>query len=559
MASAGGWADCFRGLLPCGRNTVAAQKQPLRPCELLSLLRQHPSLVNRATLQHPCKVTKLLRYADVDVISKFCAAVPEEVVTNALVTLFQKMKRDQVETVLAPLFRQPAPLEAMVMLVQRVEAEAVSEVICGVPPGKLDIVLRAPPDKLAGVVSGMDSGRIGPVLLPVLRESDELLEHTLVPLLREVDHPERIATVANQVEEQVLLWILRGEHPKNLANLIDAFGAEDFEPDSHLILLLIELADERGLTKNKVLPLLQKGVPETITTLVRQVKPVQLLQVLRAVEVDGVLRLLENTNIDIIVRLFNGPLETTISSVAGGLAEAMRHPVVASNVRQLTNALNDGIVKTNTLTQKTIQDVKTIVDRGKAERGAGEEEDDYQFGDFTRGLLAEAATRGKEALADASEAAERGREAWEQATGALENVTRDLVKRSTLVGPEASDGQETVDFEKSDKREFEPAHEIEKVGHELSVDGTMSSRCSALKSEKVPFQHLATLDRAALGAKLGEAVDKSRQVVDNVAARWKDVMGAVDRGREAAFTNGFCTRSAAQQQFAASSATEMNF
>ena len=74
------------------------------------------------------------------------------------------------------------------------------------------------------------------------------------------------------------------------------------------------------------------------------VKADQLLEVLRRVEVEGVARILEHTNMDLVLRVFNGPLEAAVGTFASSLAEAMRHPTAASTVKQMTDRLNDSMI-----------------------------------------------------------------------------------------------------------------------------------------------------------------------------------------------------------------------
>merc|ERR1719203_445855 len=134
-------------------------------------------------------------------------------------------------------------------------------------------------------------------------------------------------------------------------------------------MLLEALAGERGLTRDKAVPLLQVSDPATVAQLVQKVSAKQLLDILRRVEVSGVQRLLENTNIELVIRIFNGPLEAAVGTVAGGLAEALRNPDVANTVKQLTDRLND----TFTVADKAVQDWQQALRRAK-EQGWNPEE-----------------------------------------------------------------------------------------------------------------------------------------------------------------------------------------
>mmetsp|Transcript_96855 Transcript_96855/g.250492 ORF Transcript_96855/g.250492 Transcript_96855/m.250492 type:complete len:292 (-) Transcript_96855:577-1452(-) len=136
--------------------------------------------------------------------------------------------------------------------------------------------------------------------------------------------------------------------------------------------------------------------PTIVAQLVQGVKAKQLLDILRRVEVDRIGVLLQNTNIDLVVRLFNGPLEAAVGGVAGHLAGAMMlDPRAAKGVKQLTDALHGGILGLDKAVDKAVR-------RGAQERSKGGEEGGGQghvFGDFTRGLFADVADKSK-VLAD---------------------------------------------------------------------------------------------------------------------------------------------------------------
>merc|ERR1712129_182703 len=145
-------------------------------------------------------------------------------------------------------------------------------------------------------------------------------------------------------------------------------------------------------------------------------------------------RLLAHTNAELVVRLFNGPLESTLSAVAGITAQTLNHPLVAQNFTRVTDNLTVGLqqadmvaarvkahaddivddvkghrdmvvahvapVVDNVKAQavKVLDDVKAQRDkvmddvsknrrRGKMERG-GSDADTYQLGDIARGFVA---------------------------------------------------------------------------------------------------------------------------------------------------------------------------
>jgi len=118
--------------------------------------------------------------------------------------------------------------------------------------------------------------------------------------------------------------------------------------------------------------------------LLRGVRAKQLLGVLHEVDVDGVLLLMEHANVELVVKLCNGPLEDVVTRFAGSLALVLRHDAAAKAVGQVTDSLNSGLQAAAGF----VQDVRDTVDRGKTSRGS-QAERPYVFGDFTRGLLAQ--------------------------------------------------------------------------------------------------------------------------------------------------------------------------
>merc|ERR1712232_469233 len=106
-------------------------------------------------------------------------------------------------------------------------------------------------------------------------------------------------------------------------------------------------------------------------------------------------------NIQVVVRLLNGPLDAAVSNIAGGFAEALKDPTTASLVRMGSDATNDFLLAADNLLDRAVQDIHEIVQRGREERGGDGEDAVPEVFDFTRGLIAQAVTRGNEALRDA--------------------------------------------------------------------------------------------------------------------------------------------------------------
>lgn len=356
-----------------------------------SLIRENPGLLRVSILRHVHKLTALLDAMDLEVLRSFLAEVPDKTLKVALPALLKGVRQERFLKVLAPLLALEDMHSTAADLLRLVDSCRVAMLVNEIELEKLLIMLRAPPEALAQLVSTIDDKAIEGVLAPVLREPNELLETTLVPLLVNVQHPERLSAVVNAVDADVMLPLLRGVPAPRLAALVDAFDAEDFEQEGAVLVLLKNLGGEPSLMEQKVLPLVSACEVAKLTPLVQGVKASQLLEVLRLVDVDGVVRILENTNAEFAVRLFNGPLEAVVSNIVGGLAEAVRNPLAASAMKQVTDSLNEGLTNVD----KVFEDVRNMVRRGKEERGVSDAAE-YKFGDFTRGLIADASIRGKD-------------------------------------------------------------------------------------------------------------------------------------------------------------------
>eukprot|EP00445_Apocalathium_hangoei_P007057 CAMPEP_0203842814 /NCGR_PEP_ID=MMETSP0359-20131031/2215_1 /ASSEMBLY_ACC=CAM_ASM_000338 /TAXON_ID=268821 /ORGANISM="Scrippsiella Hangoei, Strain SHTV-5" /LENGTH=819 /DNA_ID=CAMNT_0050757473 /DNA_START=49 /DNA_END=2508 /DNA_ORIENTATION=- len=337
--------SCGSGCCGCfGFGGVSAPRA-FGPCSAASLVFRHPALVNCAVVRESGKALTLLRHSEVGAVRALCEAVPEETLSGLLPEILRGIERHRIPEALAPVLNDVANIPTLAALMGVLDAGSMVMMLNAVPSRKLRIILGAPPDSLAKLVSHVQPGKVESVLIPVLQEPDELLRETLVPLLRECRHPERIAAAANHSEPEVLFRLIREVEAWRLAALVDALDGEDFEEEGAAVVLLRALADERGLLRDKAVPLVNGSDPATMATLIQKVSAQDLLDILRRVEVSGLQRLLENTNVELVVRIFNGPLEHAVGLVAGGLAEALRNPVAAKLMKNTTDSLGYHMVR----------------------------------------------------------------------------------------------------------------------------------------------------------------------------------------------------------------------
>eukprot|EP00930_Biecheleria_cincta_P083925 TRINITY_DN73428_c0_g1_i1.p1 TRINITY_DN73428_c0_g1~~TRINITY_DN73428_c0_g1_i1.p1 ORF type:complete len:464 (-),score=65.27 TRINITY_DN73428_c0_g1_i1:251-1642(-) len=363
-----GHSSCF----PC------AMISGCRICSMLALVRSHPRLINRAVISQPQKLFALLARGDALAIRSLSDELPSNTLNRVVSALFTEISYSQFDSVIVPLMSDCKLASKLAPLLALLEVDTIVEVASRTQVKNLEAVLGASSDALMSLISAVEPGKVACTIIPILQEPVTLLELTLVPLLEQVSQHERLAMVVNHADAQVLLWLLRGTEARQMADVLNELADEDFQPNGAVHLLLQELADDRFLVQDMILPLLRQSEPQKIARLVQGVEASKLLLVLRSVDIEGVIRLLEHTNADLVVRLFQGPLESVLARVAGGVAGVIQKPVIASLVKESTDQLEEGLSK-----------AEAFITRGQLARGAQRWEG-YKLTDFTRGLIATA-------------------------------------------------------------------------------------------------------------------------------------------------------------------------
>jgi hypothetical protein len=210
------------------------------------------------------------------------------------------------------------------------------------------------------------------MLVPVTRNPAAVLD-----MIASSQHPERAGAVVNYVDPEVLVWLLEGVAGSRIAEIMDAFEPHDFEANGTFITFLKQLEGERRLSLEKVAPFCTIVEPVVLAQLVQCVSADKLLEVLRRVGAEGVARLLTSTNVELIIRLWNGPLEDIVTECAGSLSNMQRNPTAAAAVKTTTDSVNAGYTA-----------VVKKGNRGKEFRGS-RASTAYRLGDFSRGLMAD--------------------------------------------------------------------------------------------------------------------------------------------------------------------------
>lgn len=346
------------------------QRHTLAPVATLLLVARHPHLVSRGTLSQTPKLLRMLHNSEVGPLQEFCDACPAQCLGAVLPQLLFGLDVDSIVGVLAPLVNLPGLHAALVAMMTQVDACIIIKILSGASCDNLKVLLHAKPKNLTQLVTAVDDDRIGAMLVPV--------QHVPAAVRDMVDcleHPERAGALVNHVDPDVLVWLLQEAAGSTIANLVNAFEPKDLEASGSLLNFLQCLEGEHRLTQEFVAPFVEQVPPAVVAKLVQRVKAQNLLEALRRTEAAGAARILENTNVDFVIRLWNGPLEDAVTSMSQRLSELERNKIAATAVKMATDGMDYGLER-----------MESKVRRGKLLR-RGHQNTQYRLGDFSRGFI----------------------------------------------------------------------------------------------------------------------------------------------------------------------------
>jgi len=358
-----------------------------------ALARDYPGLLSPSILlRHPVALFALSRRTDAAALRRLIEEVGEARFCAVLHRLLTDVRLSCLTDVVPSLLAAEGLHGKLVALLRILDAGSLAKVLNNVSANRLVIVLAAPTESITAFVDAVDAARRPHVIIALLQEPPSLVKDTLLPLLQQCQHPERLGAAANSVDVRVLVWMLRGVDARRLAAVVDALSYVDLEPHGGAAEVLQRVADDPEFVNEMLVPLLQGGDPNKIAPLLQGVRPEKILEVLRRVKVEDALLLLEHTNTEFAVQLFNGPLEPAVAAMAGRAAHALSNPLAATAHEHATDAVGTVL---GTVDQ-TAKGVSLAIMKGKEQRGA-DAGSAYHFGDFTRGLIADAVERGRTA------------------------------------------------------------------------------------------------------------------------------------------------------------------
>lgn len=340
------------------------------PISTLALVFQHPHLVSFGILSQTPKLLLMLHNSEVGPLKSFCDACPAQCLGTVLPELLSGLRVDAIESVLAPLVNLPHLHGALVAMMTQVDATIIIEILNGSSFERLEILLCAQPIKLTQLVTAVDEDRVHAMLLPL-----QSVPAAVRDMVDALENPERAGAVVNYVDPLVLVWLLQCATGSAIANLMNAFLPHDFEASGCIVYFLQKLEGERRLSQEFVAIFVQLVPPAVVAELVQRVSAEKLLEALRRVGPEGIARILANTNVDFVIRLWNGPLEGAVTFMAGTLSEIERNRIAAKALKKATDGMDYGLVR-----------MESHVRRGKLQR-RGRQHTQYRVGDFSRGFL----------------------------------------------------------------------------------------------------------------------------------------------------------------------------
>lgn len=257
------------------------------------LLCANPALVmNKGVMNFPCTMIKLLRRINTKSLSHFCKVAPKECRTVYLPGIFPYVNEDHLIEILPPLINCVELHAAMVSVLQ-LGLETNVDIILNLSPENINIMLEAPMCSIAVIAGALDIHRVRSVIVPLLQEPPRILRDVVVPLVFQTKDATRLASMANHIPVQVLLWLLRAADADRLADFVNACEASDLDGDGYVTKFMQQTSDDEELVKTKMAPTMMSAEPN------------HLLDMLRSMETLNVIRLLRHLNVDVLVRLIN--------------------------------------------------------------------------------------------------------------------------------------------------------------------------------------------------------------------------------------------------------------
>jgi len=206
------WLRCW---LHEAQRRWASKSYLCAPWASAKLVLHNPYMASPRVLAHPFQVIALLKNCEVGKLDLFCAACPAAVMQDALPQLLRHIERQQLVSVLVPLLNNVELHAPLVSMLRRVDVLRLADILNGALPGKLDILLRCPGERVVDIICAVKNDRVSAMLALVNHAPDKLLD-----LMANCPGPEKAAAFVNFVEPEVVIWLLDSASPMCLAHLL---------------------------------------------------------------------------------------------------------------------------------------------------------------------------------------------------------------------------------------------------------------------------------------------------------------------------------------------------
>jgi len=312
------------------------------------------SIMPPNALAHPGKCYALVSSIPSATLRQFAREMSTKATRELAAELLSHATQAQLSKVVAPILNDPKLQPSVVALCKAgaLETKRILPIIQKIPPANISALLKAPPEVLVGVASGLDSGRFHAIVLPILQEPVAFTTMFILPVLRRVERPELVGRLLNRVEASVVMAFIHKTPTQQLVAVLNSLAPGDVYPSSNLLQLLDHAAASPELLQGVLIPLAKQADAAKSLTVVREVEMDRLLHFLFRVDLQDIVRLLEHANLGIIIRTLNGPLgemEEALANMASGLGYVLRSRLGTKAVQASSHGCDVGLTKVGSL------------------------------------------------------------------------------------------------------------------------------------------------------------------------------------------------------------------
>ncbi|CAK0792783.1 unnamed protein product [Prorocentrum cordatum] len=309
---------------------------------MLSISWHHPHLVRSSRsrflvsgplLRSPRRLLAILAASRAGALRALVEAVPEKILHEHLKEMLRRLRSWQLRDIVAPVINATEVHTTLVRLLisglasPRFTTIAVQQA----PLENIMALLALPPDVVCSVLASVAPKNVEEVVLPFLRMPPHSLKEAVVPLLRGLRNPERVACLLRHTRTEPLVEILPLVGADRVVELLNTMGAEDVGPQSTIVQVL-QMSEAHPDIIGRVLgPLITQTSPEKCAMLLRYVDFGKLRPILLGADVSDMLVLLEVLGAKQAAVLMNGPLQLLSESrrpdavgCVGGIADHMK-------------------------------------------------------------------------------------------------------------------------------------------------------------------------------------------------------------------------------------------